>query len=64
MVFRWQNPWGDVGRPLLAAAIAAVPAIACRVMIAGLTGQVIAALVFFLVYGGGWLLNRRREVQA
>ena len=64
MVFRWQNPWGDVGRPLLAAAIAAVPAIACRVMIAGLTGQVIAALVFFLVYGGGWLLNRRRETQA
>ena len=64
MVFRWQNPWGDVGRPLLAAAIAAVPAIACRVMIAGLTGQVIAALVFFLVYGGGWLLHRRREAQA
>src|SRR5438067_5862211 len=64
MVFRWQNPWGDVGRPLLAAAIAAIPAIACRVMIAGLTGQVIAALVFFLVYGGEWLLNRRRETQA
>jgi len=64
MVFRWQNPWGDVGRPLLAAAMAAVPAIACRVMIAGLTGQVIAALVFFLVYGGAWWLNRRREAQA
>jgi O-antigen/teichoic acid export membrane protein len=64
MVFRWQNPWRDVGRPLLAAAIAAIPAIACRMTIAGLTGQVIAALVFFLVYGGAWLLNRRREAQA
>src|ERR1043166_2810816 len=58
MVFRWQNPWGDVGRPLLAAAIAAAPAVACRLLIAGATGQVIAALVFLLLYGGAWLQQR------
>ncbi|HEX4640808.1 MAG TPA: oligosaccharide flippase family protein [Chthoniobacterales bacterium] len=59
MVFRWQNPWGDVGRPLLAAAIAAVPAIACRFLIKGLTGQVAAALVFLLLYLMAWLHHRR-----
>ena len=59
MVFRWRNPWGDVGRPLLAAVIAAAPAIACRLLIDGIIGQVIAALVFLLLYGGAWLHHRR-----
>ena len=58
-VFRWRNPWGDVRHPLLAALIAAVPAIVCRLLINGMTGQVIAALVFLLLYGGGWLRYRR-----
>jgi len=58
MVFRWQNPWGDVGRPLLAALVAAAPAVACRLLISGATGQVIAALVFLLLYGGAWLQQR------
>jgi O-antigen/teichoic acid export membrane protein len=59
MVFRWQNPWGDLGRPLLAAVIALVPAMACRLTMDGLIGQVVAALVFLLVYGGAWLHHRR-----
>jgi hypothetical protein len=59
MVFRWRNPWGDVRHPLLAATIAAAPAIVCRLLINGMTGQVIAALVFLLVYGGEWLRYRR-----
>ena len=59
MVFRWRNPWGDVAHPLLAAVIAAAPAIACRSLIDGMTGQVIAALVFLLLYGGAWLRYRR-----
>jgi O-antigen/teichoic acid export membrane protein len=62
MVFRWQNPWGDIGRPLLAALIAGVPAIACRSMIEGLIGQVIAAFLFLLIYGGAWLHHRRTGV--
>jgi O-antigen/teichoic acid export membrane protein len=61
IVFRWQNPWGDIGRPLLAAMIAAAPAIGCRVMIDGLTGQFLSAVVFLLVYGVAWVHHRRRE---
>src|SRR5204862_212559 len=53
LVFRWRNPWGDVGHPLLAAVIAGAPAFACRALIDGLTGQVVAAIVFLLIYGGG-----------
>ncbi|MFL6590403.1 MAG: oligosaccharide flippase family protein [Chthoniobacterales bacterium] len=59
MVFRWQNPWGDVGRPLLAAVMAAAPAVACRLFIGGMTGQLIAALVFLLLYLFAWLYHRR-----
>jgi O-antigen/teichoic acid export membrane protein len=59
MVFRWQNPWGDIGRPLLAAIIAGIPAVVCRVMIEGMTGQVLGAVVFLLIYGGAWLHYRR-----
>jgi O-antigen/teichoic acid export membrane protein len=58
MVFRWENPWGDIGRPLLAAMIAAVPAAACRVWIEGMAGQVTAALVFLLLYLFAWLHHR------
>jgi O-antigen/teichoic acid export membrane protein len=61
MVFRWQNPWGDVGRPLLASVIAGVPAIACRLLIEGMTGQLVAALVFLIVYAAGWLHYRRES---
>jgi O-antigen/teichoic acid export membrane protein len=59
MVFRWQNPWGDVGKPLLAAVMAGVPAILCRVLIDGMSGQVIAAVAFLLIYGAVWLRLRR-----
>jgi O-antigen/teichoic acid export membrane protein len=59
MVFRWQNPWGDVGRPLLVAIIASLPAVACRLLIDGMTGQIAAALVFLLIYGLAWLHHRR-----
>jgi O-antigen/teichoic acid export membrane protein len=63
-VFRWENPWGDVGRPLLAGIIAAVPATACRLLIEGMTGQVAAALVFLLIFGLLWLHHRRRQAHA
>ena len=63
-VFRWQNPWGDVGQPLLAAVIAVVPAIVCGLLIDGMTAQVIAAVVFLVFYGAAWLHYRRREAHA
>jgi O-antigen/teichoic acid export membrane protein len=58
-VFRWQNPWGDIGRPLLAAAVATAPALACRMMIDGTVGQLLASGAFLLIYGGAWLHHRR-----
>jgi O-antigen/teichoic acid export membrane protein len=61
MVFRWRNPWGDIGRPLLAGLMAAAPAIACRTFIDGMTGQVLSALIFLLIYGGAWLHHRRSK---
>lgn len=61
MVFRWRNPWGDVGRPLLAAGIAGAAAIVCRFSIDGLTGQVVSAIVFLVVYGIAWIHYRRLE---
>jgi O-antigen/teichoic acid export membrane protein len=64
MVFRWQNPWGDLGKPLVAAAVAAIPATACRLSIDGMTGQVIAAIVFVVIHGAAWLFQRRREADA
>jgi O-antigen/teichoic acid export membrane protein len=62
MVFRWQNPWGDIGRPFLAAVIAAVPAIACRVMVKGIYGEVSAALLFLALYAIAWRHHRGREI--
>jgi O-antigen/teichoic acid export membrane protein len=59
MVFRWRNPWGDIGHPLIAAFLAAMPALVCRVMIGGVAGQLIASGAFLLVYGGAWLYYRR-----
>ncbi len=64
MVFRWRNPWGDIGRPLIAALVAMVPALACRTMIDGMTGQLVAAIAFLLVYGGVWLYHHRSETHS
>ncbi len=64
MVFRWRNPWGDIGRPLMAALVATAPALACLMMIEGVTGQLIASGAFLLVYGGAWLNHRRFETRA
>jgi O-antigen/teichoic acid export membrane protein len=63
MVFRWRNPWGDIGRPLIAALLAAVPAVLCRALIDSIAGQLMASGAFLLVYGGAWLYHRRSAIQ-
>ena len=52
--FGWGNPWSKSKGPLIAALIAAVPAFACRILIAGLSGQLIATAVFGGVYFVSW----------
>jgi O-antigen/teichoic acid export membrane protein len=60
-VFRWRNPWGDIGRPLLAALVAGIPAAVCRMMIDGITGQILASLTFLVLYLLVWLHYRHSE---
>ena len=59
LVFRWRNPWGDIGHPLVAGLLAMAPALVCWVMIGGVAGQLIASGTFLFVYGGVWLYHRR-----
>ena len=47
-------------RPLIAAVIAAVPAIICRLLLHGLPGQIISAALFLLVFGFEWWFHFRR----
>jgi O-antigen/teichoic acid export membrane protein len=59
LVFRWRNPWSSIRRPIFTAAIAFVPALSCRLLVGGVTGQIIAGLVFIALFGAGWFLYRR-----
>jgi O-antigen/teichoic acid export membrane protein len=59
LVFRWRNPWDGIRRPILTAIIAFVPALSCRLLLNGVTGQIIAGLVFIAVFSAGWFRYRR-----
>ena len=59
LVFRWRNPWSSIRPPILAAIIAIVPALMCRLFLHGIAGQVMAGLVFLAIFGVGWLHHRR-----
>ena len=59
LVFRWRNPWSNIRPPILTAIIAIVPALMCRLFLDGITGQVMAGLVFLAIFGVGWLHHRR-----
>ena len=48
---------------LIAASLALVPALVCRLLIVGIPGQLIASGTFLLVYGGAWLYHRRAAIQ-
>ena len=61
-VFQWRNPWANLGAPFIAALAAALPATACRAMIDGIPGEIVAALVFLFVYLFAWLYYRRSTV--
>ncbi len=62
VVFRWQNPWKDVGPPLIAALCATAPALLCGALMSGIAGQLIGTGVFLLVYLFFWLRYRRLEL--
>ncbi len=53
-VFHWKDSWSDIRPPLVAAGIALVPAIVCRVLLSGIVGQSTSAAVFLAVFGVQW----------
>jgi O-antigen/teichoic acid export membrane protein len=54
-VFHWKDSWSDIRPPLIAAGIAVVPALVCRMFLGGIVGQVVSAAVFLAVFGVQWL---------
>lgn len=60
LVFGWQRPWSNVAPPVIAAVIAAVPAVICRLLLDGFSGQILSASLFLLVFGFGWWFHFRR----
>ena len=53
-VFHWKDSWSDIRPPLVAAGIAVVPAIVCRILLSGIAGQVTSAAVFLALFGIQW----------
>jgi O-antigen/teichoic acid export membrane protein len=54
LVFGWQRPWSNVAPPFIAAAVASVPAIICRVFLPGVAGQISSALAFLALFALQW----------
>jgi O-antigen/teichoic acid export membrane protein len=53
-VFHWKDSWNDIRPPLIAAGIALVPALVCRMFLGGIAGQVVSAAAFLAVFGVQW----------
>jgi O-antigen/teichoic acid export membrane protein len=60
-VFRWRNPWANIGPPLNAALVALVPAIVCRAITTGVIGEISSSLVFLGAYFITWRYHRARN---
>jgi O-antigen/teichoic acid export membrane protein len=59
-VFGWKHSWNDIRPPVVAAVIAFVPAIVCRLLLDGITGQLASAAAFLAVFGLGWWRHRAK----
>jgi O-antigen/teichoic acid export membrane protein len=60
-VFRWGNPWANIGPPFLGALVAVVPALVCRALISGVVGEISSSVVFLGAYFFVWRLYRARK---
>src|SRR6266496_1629985 len=59
-VFHWKDSWSDIRPPLIAAGVAFVPALVCRMFMSGIAGQVISAAAFLAVFGVQWWRHHTR----
>ena len=57
-VFAWRNPWSRIAPPIVSALIATGPALLCRLILPGVMGEVLSALVFLVIFALGWLYYR------
>jgi O-antigen/teichoic acid export membrane protein len=55
-LFGWPGQARELTRPIIAAAAAVLPALGCRMAVAGIPGQLAAVAVFLAVYVGAWRL--------
>ena len=55
-VFGWPSQARELTRPMVAAACAAVPAVVCRIWMAGLSGELMSVAAFLVTYVGAWWL--------
>jgi len=62
LVFGWQRPWNNIAPPVIAALIAALPAIPCRLLLHGFLGQIVSGLVFLAVFGVQWRFHFWRRL--
>ena len=61
LVFGWQRPWSNIAPPVIAAFIAALSAVVCRLLLHGVAGQITSAVVFLAVFGLEWRFHFRRK---
>ncbi len=59
-VFGWEKPLRNIAPPVIAALIAALPALVCRLFLQGILAEVISGLVFLAIFGLQWWWQFRR----
>jgi O-antigen/teichoic acid export membrane protein len=55
-LFGWPSQARELTRPIVAATAAVLPALACRMAVPGIPGQLAAVAAFLAVYAGAWRL--------
>ncbi len=60
LVFGWERPWSNIAPPVIAACIAALPAVICRLLLHGVAGQITSTILFLAVFGLAWRFHFRR----
>ena len=60
-VFHWKDSWSDIRPPLIAAGLALMPAVVCRVFVGGFFGQITSAAVFLALFGVQWWRHHIRR---
>jgi len=61
VVFHWPSPWADVRPVLLVSAAGILPAVACRVLLSGIIGQLSGATICVAVFAAGWFYHQRSQ---